>query len=180
MTIRLCTEEAFYQRSGIYCTGGGRISLYSEPQIIDEIKKTEEPWTDETISFGADSGAYTVQTNASDGYRVDAAAANFSKTVAANYYGTSDRIYGYIYGGSGGSFQNIGAIENSSGVWQGAVPFITGVPTSIPNNFFARAFTRFVLENKVQQIADVVSPGGSGNPYAGLSDVEQCCLGRQS
>ena len=35
------------------------------------------------IAFGADSGAYTVQTNGGGGYRVDAAAAKFSKTVAA-------------------------------------------------------------------------------------------------
>jgi hypothetical protein len=136
----------------------------------------DENATDETISFGADSGAYTVQTNGGGGYPVDAAAAKFSRTVAASYYGTSERIYGYIYGGSGGSFQTIGAIENSTGVWDGAVPFIPGVPTSIPNNFFARAFARFVLEKKALQIADAVSPGGSGNPYIGLGEVERAVL----
>ncbi|WP_338533662.1 Tat pathway signal sequence domain protein [Paenibacillus peoriae] len=136
----------------------------------------DENATDETISFAVDSGAYTVQTNGGGGYRVDAAASKFSKTVAANYYGSSKRIYGYIYGGSGGSFQTIGAIENSSGVWDGAVPFIPGVPTSIPNDFFVRAFARFVLEDKGPQIADAVSPGGSGNPYDGLNDVEQAVL----
>ncbi|WP_342043600.1 Tat pathway signal sequence domain protein [Bacillus sp. OTU2372] len=136
----------------------------------------DENATDETLSFGADSGAYTVQTNGGGGYRVDAAAAKFSRTVAASYYGSSERIYGYIYGGSGGSFQTIGAIENTSGIWAGAVPFIPGVPTSIPNNFFARAFARFVLEEKAQQIADTVSPGGSGKPYVGLSEVERAVL----
>lgn len=85
----------------------------------------DENATDVTISFGADSGAYTVQTNGG-GYRVDAAAVKFSKTVAAKYYVTSKRIYGYIYGGSGGSYQTIGAIENTSGVWDGAVPYIPG------------------------------------------------------
>lgn len=132
-----------------------------------------------SIAFGADSGAYTVQTNGGGGYRVDAAAAKFSKLVAADYYGKgrhSRRIYGYIYGGSGGSYQTIGAIENSSGVWDGAVPFIPGVPTSIPNNFFVRAFARLVLTDKAPQIADAVSPGGSGDPYAGLSEVEQSVL----
>ncbi|ULT54880.1 Tat pathway signal sequence domain protein [Neobacillus drentensis] len=136
----------------------------------------DENATDETISFGVDSGAYTVQTNGGGGYRVDAAAAKFSRTVAASYYGSSERIYGYIYGGSGGSYQTIGAIENTNGVWDGAVPFIPGVPTSIPNNFFARAFARFVLEEKVQKIADAVSPGGSGNPYIGLNEVERAVL----
>ncbi|WP_419872327.1 PKD domain-containing protein [Candidatus Pristimantibacillus sp. PTI5] len=136
----------------------------------------DENATDVSISFGADSGAYTVQTNGGGGYRVDAAAAKFSKVVAAEYYGSWRRIFGYIYGGSGGSFQTIGAIENSKGVWDGAVPYITGVPTSIPNNFFARAFARFVLEDKAQQIADTVSPGGSGNPYDGLDAVERSVL----
>ncbi|MDF2790199.1 MAG: hypothetical protein K0S80_3297 [Neobacillus sp.] len=133
----------------------------------------DENATHDSISFGADNGAYTVQTNGGGGYRVDAEAAKFSKKVAASYYGSSKQIYGYIYGGSGGSFQTISAIENSSGVWDGAVPYIPGVPTSIPNNFFARAFARFVLEDKAPQIADAMSPGGSGNPYAGLNNVER-------
>lgn len=136
----------------------------------------DENATDETISFGAESGAYTVQTNGGGGYRVDAAAAKFSKIVAEDYYNSSERIYGYIYGGSGGSFQTIGAIENTSGVWDGAVPFIPGVPTSIPNNFFIRVFARFILEEKASLIADAVSPGGSGDPYEGLDDVENAIL----
>jgi hypothetical protein len=136
----------------------------------------DENVADENVSFGADSGAYMVQTNGGGGYRVDAAAAKFSKTVAASYYGSSRRIHGYICGGSGGSFQTFGAIENSSGVWDGAVPFIPGVPSSIPNDFFIRAFARFVLEDKAPRIASAVSPGGSGDPYAGLDDVERAVL----
>nr|WP_255374639.1 PKD domain-containing protein [Cohnella sp. OV330] len=136
----------------------------------------DENATEDTISFGADSGAYTVQTNGGSGYRADAAAAKFSKIVAADYYGSSKRIYGYVYGGSGGSYMTIGAIENTSGVWDGAVPFIPGAPTSIPNNFFARAFARFVLGDKASQIADQVSPGGGGNAYAGLNEAERAVL----
>ncbi|WP_028609700.1 PKD domain-containing protein [Paenibacillus harenae] len=136
----------------------------------------DENATDVNVNFGADSGAYTVQTNGGGGYRVDAAAAKFSRTVAAKYYGWSGRIYGYIYGGSGGSFQTIGSLEGTEGVWDGAVPYITGVPTSIPNNFFIRAFARFVLEKKAEQIADAMSPGGSGDPYAGLNDMEKAVL----
>jgi hypothetical protein len=131
----------------------------------------------ETIAFGADSGAYTVQTNADGGYRVDAAAAKFAKKVASSYYGEPDRrIYGYIYGGSGGSFQTIGAIENSAGVWDGAVPFIPGGPAAIPNTFFIRTFARLVLKNKAAQIADAVRPGGSGDPFAGLNPTEAAVL----
>ncbi|MFG1965445.1 PKD domain-containing protein [Nonomuraea sp. NPDC049028] len=136
----------------------------------------DENATDDNIRFGADSGAYTVQIKGTIGYRADAAAAKFARTVAANYYGEQRRIYGYIWGGSGGSYQTIGAMENTTGVWDGAVPFIPGVPTSIPNNFFVRAFARVVLRDKAQQIADAVSPGGSGDPYAGLTSVERAVL----
>lgn len=130
-----------------------------------------------SIAFGADSGAYTVQTNGGSGYRVDAAAAKFSQTVAATYYAEPDkRIYGYVWGGSGGSYQTIGAIENTSGVWDGAVPYVPGVPTSIPNNFFVRAFARLVLQDKAPQIADAMRLGGSGDPYVGLNDVQRVVL----
>jgi hypothetical protein len=148
--------------------------LQSEFAVDDPAGPGEE--TAGSIAFGAASGAYTVQTNGGLGYRVDAAAAKFSKTVAARYYGTSQRIYGYIYGGSGGSYQTIGAIENSVGVWDGAVPFVIGTPVSIPNFFFVRAFARFVLLDQAPQIADAVSPGGSGDPYAGLDDVQRSVL----
>ncbi|MGA5454738.1 PKD domain-containing protein [Streptomyces umbrinus] len=136
----------------------------------------DENATDHSISFGADSGAYTVQITGTAGYRADAAAAKFAKTVAADYYKGHRRIFGYIYGGSGGSYQTIGAMENTTGVWDGAVPFIPGVPTSTPNNFFVRAFARLVLQDDAEQIADAVSPGGSGDPYTGLSEVERAVL----
>ncbi|MET8208882.1 PKD domain-containing protein [Streptomyces sp. NPDC005373] len=132
--------------------------------------------TDETIGFGADSGAYTVQITGTAGYRADAAAAKYAETVAADYYDKQGTIYGYIWGGSGGSYQTIAAMENTTGVWDGAVPFIPGVPTSIPNNFFARAFARVVLQDKAAQIADAVSPGGSGDPYAGLNKAQSTAL----
>ncbi|MDI4646365.1 S-layer homology domain-containing protein [Cohnella hashimotonis] len=147
----------------------GRFFQYVYPLSNEEAE-------DKIISFGADSGAYTVQTNGGSGYRVDAAAAKFSKIVAAAYYGTHEPIYGYIWGGSGGSYMTIGAIENASGVWDGAVPFIPAAPTSLPNNFLMRAFARFALADKAPQIADAVSPGGSGDPYAGLDDVERSVL----
>ncbi|NUU24992.1 MAG: PKD domain-containing protein [Streptomycetaceae bacterium] len=132
--------------------------------------------TDENVAFGAASGAYTVQTNGGGGYRVDAAAAKFARTVAADYYGWSRRIHGYIWGGSGGSFQTVGAIENTTGVWDGAVPYIIGSPVAIPNFFFVRAFARLVLGAEAERIADAVRPGGSGDPYAGLDDVRRAVL----
>ncbi|KPY30098.1 hypothetical protein ALO52_200101 [Pseudomonas syringae pv. primulae] len=132
---------------------------------------------DHVIKFGADSGAYTVDTVSPSGYRANAAAAKFSKVVAGEYYGLPvSQIHGYIYGGSGGSYLTIAAVENSTGVWDGAVPFVIGVPTSIPTNFFVRAFARLVLEDKAPQIADAMRPGGSGDPFAGLDATEAAAL----
>ena len=132
----------------------------------------DENPSDNAIAFGADSGAYTVQTNADYGYQVDAAAAAFSKSVATRHYGTAEQIHGYIYGASGGSYQTIAAMENTSGIWDGGVPMVIGAMTSIPNNFFIRAFARLILSDKAPLIADAVAPGGSGNPFAHLDPVE--------
>ncbi|MEU9246187.1 Tat pathway signal sequence domain protein [Streptomyces sp. NPDC048385] len=136
----------------------------------------DENAADQDIAFGAASGAYVVQTNGGLGYRVDAAAAKFSRTYAAKYYGSSRRIHGYVWGGSGGSYQTIGAIENTEGVWDGAVPFIIGTPYSIPSSFTVRALARLVLRDKAPRIADAVRPGGSGRPFASLNSVERAML----
>lgn len=130
----------------------------------------------DVVSFGSASGGYTVNVAGSGGYRLEAAVAKFAKTVAASYYHYSGRIYGYLYGASGGSYPTIGAMENTTGVWDGAVPIVMGTPTSIPNNFFIREYARFVLQDKAQQIAGAVRPGGSGDPYLGLTSVQASVL----
>jgi hypothetical protein len=56
------------------------------------------------------------------GYRVDAAASKLAKAYANKLYGNSARIYGYVYGISGGSIQTMGAVESTTGVWDGAMP----------------------------------------------------------
>lgn len=125
-----------------------------------------------TIATAAAAGAYLVRTNSPGGYRIDAAAAKASRVIATEHYDSSQRIFGYLHGASGGGFQTIGAMENTAGVWDGAVPMVIGVPTSIPNNFFVRALARFVLSDKAEVIADAVRPGGSGDPFVHLDDAE--------
>ncbi|NKZ11283.1 Tat pathway signal sequence domain protein [Mycolicibacterium septicum DSM 44393] len=136
----------------------------------------DEQITERNLRFAEASGGYAVQTNASAGYRGDAAAARFSRTIAGSYYGTDAPIHGYIWGGSGGSYQTIAAMENTDGVWAGGVPFIVGDPTSIPNNFFIRSYARLLLRDKAAQIADAVAPGGDGNPYDGLDEAERAAF----
>jgi hypothetical protein len=142
------------------------------------------------LGFTLDSGAYYVQTNnglvfrnpgadpAIAAYRVNAAAAKFSRKVAADVYKDSwgeHRPYGYLFGGSGGAYQTMGAAENTSGVWDGFVPFVPGCNHAIPSMFTARMHALRVLRQRpgvLAGIADAVDVGGSGDPYAGLTDEE--------
>ncbi|QFG21401.1 PKD domain-containing protein [Actinomadura sp. WMMB 499] len=149
------------------------------------------------IGFGMDSGAYYVQTNGGGneairtvedavvlgkdpsvaGYRVDAAAAKYSRVLAAEMYGRH-RPYGYVYGGSGGSFKTISAVENSRDVWDGSVPFVIGTPQYIPNAFTPRVHALRVLSrrDRLPGIVDAIEPGGSGDMYAGLNEEERGAL----
>jgi hypothetical protein len=97
--------------------------------------------------------------------------------VAAAYYGAGTRpIRGYLYGPSGGSYQTIGAAENTTGVWDGFVPMVIGTPMSAPYVFDIRAMAQVVLADKAEQIADAVRPGGDGRPYARLDEAERDML----
>lgn len=108
-------------------------------------------------------------------YRANAAAAAFSRKVAMEMYGAK-RPYGYAYGGSGGGFRTIGGIENTTGVWDGVVPYVIGSTMAIPNMFTVRMQALRVLREKMPAIVDAMEPGGSGNPYAGLSEYEASVL----
>jgi len=158
---------------------------------------TSENTMPDSIGFGAASGAYVVQTNIGGneairsvedalvlkkdpsvvGYRVNAAAAKFSREVAVKMYG-DHRPFGYLFGGSGGAYQTISSLENSLGVWDGGVPYVMGSPNAIPNMFTVRIHVLRVLRmrDKFPAIMDAIDPGGSGNPYAPLNEEERGAL----
>ncbi len=129
------------------------------------------------LAFHFDSGAYSISVpQFTMGHLKQAAAAHVSRRIAQNYYDFNAKIYGYIYGGSGGSMQVIGAIEAATGmVWDGGVPFIPAASVSL-GNFDVRWFARAVLQDKAPLIADAVKPGGSGDPFAVLNDMERDVL----
>ncbi|MCW1429539.1 PKD domain-containing protein [Novosphingobium sp. JCM 18896] len=108
-------------------------------------------------------------------FRANAAAAQYSRVVALQMYG-GRRPYGYAYGGSGGAYRTVGSYENTRGVWDGVVPYVLGTPMASPSNFTVRMHAMRVLEKKFPRIVDAVEPGGSGDPYAGLSDEEAAAL----
>ena len=138
-----------------------------------------------SVVFALANGAYAVSSNNAGGvpaggplaaYRANAAAAKYSREVAKEVYGTSERPRGYIYGASGGGYQTVGSLENTSGVWDGGVPMVFGVPNAIPSFMVAQLLALRVLRDKLPQIADAMAPGGSGDPYAGLTPEQQKTL----
>ncbi|EQB57486.1 hypothetical protein CGLO_02373 [Colletotrichum gloeosporioides Cg-14] len=128
---------------------------------------------DRRIGFALDSGAYLIQVSGTSGYRADAAAAKFSRSILANYYrSVPEHVYGYIYGGSGGSYMTIGAMENTVGVWDGAVPIVIATPVSIPLNHAVRNMASAVLRNKSSHIVDSIRSGDVGKAMSNLSEAE--------
>ena len=141
------------------------------------------------LGFCFDSGAYYLQTNlgGDDGkppadptiaaFRVNAAAAKYSRLLATELYG-EHRPYGYLYGGSGGAYQVIGSAENTEGVWDGFLPYVIGTPNVIPSVFSVRMHALRILNkrDKLPEIVDAVSPGGSGDPCATLNEEERAAL----
>jgi hypothetical protein len=85
------------------------------------------------------------------------------------------RPYGYVFGGSGGSYKTMACYENAVDVWDGAVPFIHGSHMSMPNVFTVQAHAFRLLDGVFDQIADAVDAGG-GDMYAGLDDEQRAAL----
>jgi hypothetical protein len=169
----------------------GRFFQYVTPVPDNENLAQTLLASDNNIGFAATSGAYFIETNGGGSsvtagpafradptigaYRANAAAARYSRVLAQQMYGPK-RIYGYIYGGSGGGYRTMGSMEHTSGVWDGAVPFVLGTPMASPNNFSIRMHAMRILKDKFPQIVDAMDAGGSGDPYAGLSTEEASAL----
>lgn len=141
------------------------------------------------LAFTLDSGAAYIQTNnggafrdpavdpAIAAWRVNAAAAKFARLMAAAIYG-EHRTYGYLFGGSGGAYQTMGAAEATSGVWDGFLPFVPGCNHAIPSMFTVRMHALRLLRHAgvLPTIANALEPGGSGNPFAGLPEGAAAAL----
>ena len=187
---------------GFFAGTDARFSLYFPPaeqyqgrffQGPTHQLNTSENLGAGTVAFAIASGAYAVGTNmggseaartaegvlflgqdpAVVGYRVNAAAAKFSREVAADRYGPH-RPFGYIYGGSGGAYQTVSSLENTT-IYDGGVPFVLGSPNSIPNVYTVRIHAQRILggAGKFGCILDAVDPGGSGDP------VTACALNEE-
>jgi len=152
----------------------GRFFQHATPVPQSENLAQDNTGEYNPVSFAIDSGAYFVETNGGGpdaanpfsgldqtigAYRANAAAARFSRQVAAEVYG-AHRAYGYLYGGSGGAYRTIGSAENTEGVWDGFVPYVPGSPMAIPNVFAVRMHAQRVLRDKFPAIVDAYDVGG--------------------
>lgn len=111
------------------------------------------------------------------GYRVSAAAAKLAKAYADTLYGNQGRIYGYVYGQSGGSVQMMGANEGTSGVWDGVVPVVIATDGLNMHSFqWGALYALRVPEAKRKAIAQASAPGSGKDIYAGLNADERAAL----
>src|SRR5262249_5759369 len=111
-----------------------KVTLYLPPhekwqgRFFQHDYPLEQPENPDDGSFALGNGAYLVNVAGvvcgCGGYRPDAAAAKIAKTYALKHYQTKRRIYGYLWGGSGGGLVTSGAIENTQDVWDGAAPYV--------------------------------------------------------
>jgi hypothetical protein len=142
------------------------------------------------IAFAAAAGCYLVESNQGHfgddlrilfteptvaAYRASAQSARYSWELAAEMYGSAPH-HGYVMGGSGGSARCLLCAENCPDVWQGAVPYIMGHSTSWSLGFSVQAHAARVLGARMADVIDATEPGGSGDPFAGLSGEQREAL----
>lgn len=181
-----------HTRFSMYCppAGGfrGRFQQHVTPFPVSECTAQGATGAEDKIGFAISAGAFFLETNgggegsggpASDAdptysaYRANAACAMLCKYLATLIYPDHvGKIYGYLYGGSGGAYRTFASAEHTEGVWDGFVPFVPGSPMALPNVFSVRMYAQRVLRNKFADIVDALEPGGSGDPYATLNEEE--------
>lgn len=138
------------------------------------------------FDLGEEMGAYLVESNQghfpgsgrgfSNEYELwgaSAQSARYGKKLAEEMYGPRDQIFGYVHGGSGGGARSGQCLENDPDVWQGGVPYV-GIGQS--TQWSPWALTWLYARERFAQIIDAVEPGGSGNPFEGLSSRQRTAL----
>src|SRR5262249_43626453 len=136
----------------------------------------EQPENLDDVAFALRNGAHLVNVAGvmcgCGGYRPDAAAAKIAKRYALDFYKTNRRIYGYLWGGSGGGLVTSGAMENTQGVWDGVAPYVMPNAASLANVNAIGSLSGLALHDKLRSIADAVAPGSGTDPFAGLNKEE--------
>jgi hypothetical protein len=119
------------------------------------------------------------------GWRAAAEVGRFSKHVAAQVYGKAPH-HSYVWGGSGGGRRSPLVLENAPDVFDGALPFMGGgdvrpFPATVRIKgaqvmSFACMFNvqRMLRDpERALRLVDAMQPGGSGDPFEGLTAHER-------
>lgn len=156
------------------------------PGPDEELAALDKTGENDFIAFAITHGACYVESNMGSKaifggmgdptiiYRSSAAVAQFCRKAAQEMYG-AHRVYGYVFGGSGGGYKTMSCIENTD-AFDGALPFVIGSPVSLPNCLTVSAHGARLLRNCWSSITDALEPGGSGDPYKGLTQTEADAL----
>jgi len=142
------------------------------------------------LKFSRSSGGYQVEYYELFKINGGALAADISRTVAANYYGldqekvrevgSPDYIYGYAYGGSGGSPTAIDVLEDDTfNTWDGAIAYVITAPyTYSTGGDTIPIFRNLLLRGLGDQIWDAIRVGGIGRDalYASLTPLQKEAL----
>ena len=167
----------------------GRFFQYLSPfpGPDEEVASLGKKGGDDMIGFSLLNGAYFVESNMGSAamfggggddtvrWKSSAAVAEYSRKMAMEIYETDERPIGIVFGGSGGGYKTMACIENTD-AWEGAVPFVIGSPASLPNTITMHAQGQRVLRHAFGKIIDNLEPGGSGDMYQGLNDLEKDML----
>lgn len=152
------------------------------PGPDEEVASLARSGEDDTIAFCLKYGAYFIETNMESSspfgghphphriWQSSAAAAEYSRKVAMEYYGCG-RPCGYVFGGSGGGYKTIACIENTN-AWDGACPYVIGSPYSLPNTITLHVQGMRTLRHAMGKIVDALDAGGSRDMYEGLTEDE--------
>jgi len=117
------------------------------------------------------------------GWRAAAEVARFSKHVATQVYGSPPH-HAYVWGGSGGGRRSPLLLENAPDVFDGALPFMGGgdvaefpaterIRGAQVMSFACMFNVQRLLRDKMEPLVDATRPGGSGDPFAGLTSHER-------
>jgi hypothetical protein len=108
-------------------------------------------------------------------YGASAETGVYAKVFAETAYGAAPH-HSYVWGGSGGGLRSTTCIENRPDVWDGAVPFVIGEASGSSALSLTLAYWWLYCRHRLADIVDATEPGGSGDPFAPLTDDERRAL----
>ncbi len=107
-------------------------------------------------------------------WRATAESTRLARALATQIYGRPP-AHGYIFGPSGGGWRTILCIENTRGIWDGAVPYISPAGHGASFPAIISNLVR-VLGEDLPSVVAAWEPGGSGDPFEHLNSEQRATL----